>query len=151
MGLFTRKRPPVYTWDHDWEPHFVDCPVEKGATTFSWTHPDDYTSQLISFIFSSDMQGVKHSFLEWWNVRDGDRVIFNFGHRTRANTGVCTTCVAIAGYYGGSQYPDTKSLLPLPNHLYMTPGLTITFNQSGYVGTDELVSVYLYFRRWMIR
>jgi hypothetical protein len=151
MGIFTRRRPPVYVFDNVWEPHFIDADVDNHATAFTWKHPDDFHSQLIALSWDTLQDGIRHTYQEWWNFRDGDRIIFNFGFRTTNQLGLHTNSLSVIGYATYSQYNDTKSFGALPDHFYMTPGQTITYNFTDFIAGDELLAVRLYLRRWMLR
>ena len=151
MGLFTRKRPPVYKWNDDWEPHFIPASFPANNQDFQWTCDHDHYYHLVSLTFNFQPLGSIHTVNYWFELYDGSDLIIATGPISMRNLANYHVCVANFG----DRFPNSSGFHIgaelLPDHFYITPGQTLKALHYNTLTTDQLRWVNLYLKRWSLR
>jgi len=148
MGLFTRKKPPVYCFDENWQPVTDITTGLAAGEKWTWTCPSDYYFQLIAQTYSYTKVPFLANTLLWWSLDEAQYRLFTWGFRTWFTNGTLVQSHSVIAQRSLDTAVNDRSFDALPDHLYITPGQRLNFNAAPFGAMDKLNYVALTLKRW---
>lgn len=151
MGLFTRKRPPLYVWNDDWEPNvqiFDDIPTGEEWT---WTCSADYYYHLIALTFSYTIVPLVHNVVLYGSLDLAQHRLMTWGMSNFNQAGTLVMSWEVVNLRNLVALPNSRSYNHLPDYAYITPGMSLRLHSHGIGGADQIDYVSLYAKRWRLR